>query len=92
MINTKEINELMYAMHDTINVPATPPKSHILKVNNTTFKEFECPKCGKMLCAWNIRTYYFGMFGEIMYNYPLFGGKYSQCPKCGQPLEWRDKV
>lgn len=82
-INTKEINELMYAMHDPINIPAAMPLECWFRINSRrTVVEYHCPMCDCSMYAIRTRSY---STSELVRCY---GTKFSQCPYCGQPIDW----
>lgn len=84
-INTKEINELMYAMHDPINVlPMLPIKRWFRIASRKTVVEYHCPICDCSMYAIRTRSYCTHQMVKC------YGTKISQCPYCGQPIDWSD--
>lgn len=97
MINTKEINELMYAMHDPINAPPKSPLWRVFRIGiDDEVNRYECPNCNKPLYAWRARPYrskFLGCDRETLISkntsVDYYGTKLSQCPECGQSIDWR---
>lgn len=79
MINTKEINELTLAMHEPINMPGKQPIGRLFLGGFF----YDCPSCSKVLYAIESEEYA-NRITRIMY----YGGLYSVCPRCSQPIEW----
>lgn len=85
MINTKEINELVYAMHEPINILAMPPIMRWFRIaSRETVVECHCPICDNSMYAIRTRSYW------THQSVRCYGTKFSQCPYCGQPIDWSD--
>lgn len=69
MINTKEINELMYAMHDPINVLPAQPIWRWFRINSHKIVvEYQCPIC------WNSIAMELNFPSALIVDDQLIGG------------------